>query len=257
MALLEARRLCKNFEGLKAVVDFDMAVEPGEIVGLIGPNGAGKTTVFNLITGMVPLTSGTVQFRGEPLVGLRPNMIARKGIARTFQNIRLFKGMTVLDNVRAIFHPRITYGLSAGVARGSRYAAEEARILEKSRELLAVLNLGKREQDRAGSLPYGDQRRVEIARALALEPALVLLDEPAAGMNPNEVVRMVDLIRSIKTAFNLTVVVIEHQMGLVMNLCERIIVMDFGQIISTGTPVQVRNDPLVLEAYLGKGVKTA
>jgi len=255
--LLEISDLYKNFEGIKAVQHFDMNVDEGEIVGLIGPNGAGKTTVFNLVTGLQEATSGAVRYNGESLMGLRPCVIASKGIARTFQNIRLFKGMTVLDNVRSVFHCRIRYGFYDAILHTGRYADEETHIRDKALELLDVFNLASRADAVAGSLPYGDQRRLEIARALALEPKTILLDEPAAGMNPNEVGTLVQLIRSIKQRFTLTVVVIEHQMGLVMNLCERIIVMDFGEIIAAGNPFEVRTNPLVLEAYLGKGVKTA
>lgn len=257
MPLLEVKNLCKDFGGLRAVANFNLQLEAGEIVGLIGPNGAGKTTVFNLITGMILPTSGSITFQGESLVGLPPFKISAKGIARTFQNIRLFKNMTVLDNVRAVFHLRIGYNLLDAALHSPRYAAEEERITARARELLAMLNLTSREQDKAGSLPYGDQRRLEIARALALKPKLLLLDEPAAGMNPQEVARLVELIRFIKDKFDLTVLLIEHQMGLVMNLCERLVVMDFGQIIAEGTPREVRNNPQVLEAYLGKGVTVA
>ena len=257
MPLLEVRELTKDFGGLRAVNNFNMAIEEGEIVGLIGPNGAGKTTVFNLITGMIPPSMGVVNFRDESLLGLRPYKIAAKGVARTFQNIRLFKEMTVLDSVKAVFHNRIKYNLLDSFMHTPRYRAEEERITEKALELLNTLKLGQRVGDQAGSLPYGEQRRLEIARALALEPTLLLLDEPAAGMNPREVAWLVELIRFVKERFNLTVLLIEHQMGLVMNLCERLVVMDFGQIIAEGLPEEIRENPQVLEAYLGKGVTVA
>lgn len=257
MPLLEIKDLTKDFGGLRAVNSFRMEIEEGEIVGLIGPNGAGKTTVFNLATGMIPPTSGSIRFKNESLVGLPPFKVASRGIARTFQNIRLFKEMTVLDSVRTVFHQRIGYKLFDACLHTPRFAAEEDRITNKALDLLNTLNLGHRVDDKAGSLPYGEQRRLEIARALALEPSLLLLDEPAAGMNPKEVAWLVDLIRFVKERFDLTVLLIEHQMGLVMSLCERLVVMDFGQIIAEGLPEEVRNNPLVLEAYLGKGVTVA
>lgn len=253
MPLLEVRDLCKDFGGLRAVANFHLKMEKGEIVGLIGPNGAGKTTVFNLITGLIPPTSGSIIFQGENLVGLPPYKIAARGVARTFQNIRLFKDMSVLDNVRAVLHLHNGYRFWDAALHSPRFAKKEERILARAMELLEVMNLVSRSRDPAGSLPYGDQRRLEIARALALEPQLLLLDEPAAGMNPREVASLTELIRFIKEKFQLTVLVIEHQMGLVMNLCERIVVMDFGEIIAEGTPHEISNNPVVLEAYLGKG----
>ncbi|OAT83506.1 ABC transporter ATP-binding protein [Desulfotomaculum copahuensis] len=257
MPVLEVKNLSKNFGGLKAVNNFQLTMEEGEIVGLIGPNGAGKTTVFNLITGIYFPSAGTINFLGEQINGLPPFRICQKGIARTFQNIRLFKENTVLDNVRTVFHPRIKYGLLDALFRTPRFNAEEERVNREAMEFLAALNLADRSAHKASGLPYGDQRRLEIARSLACRPKLLILDEPAAGMNPNEVSRMVDLVRMIKEKFQLTILLIEHQMGMVMNLCERLVVMDFGQIIASGTPDEIRNNQMVLEAYLGKGATVA
>jgi len=251
--LLEITNLSVSFGGLKAVNNFSMTIEQGEIVGLIGPNGAGKTTVFNLITGYFRPTSGEVRFAGHSLLNLRPHQVARLGITRTFQNIRLFKANSVMDNVRVAFHTRTRYTMLDAFVRSPRFKAEERRVTERTLELLRTLGLARRAYDRADSLPYGDQRRLEIARALAGEPRLLLLDEPAAGMNPAEVKQMVELIKAIKEMFGLTILVIEHQMGLVMNLCQRVVVMDFGEIIAEGSPQEVRQNPAVLQAYLGKG----
>ncbi len=251
-ALLETRGLTKAFGGLAAVRDFNLALQPGELVGLIGPNGAGKTTVFNLITGMYAPTSGTVEFAGRRIDGQRPYRVYQAGIARTFQNIRLFGGLSVLDNVRVAHHHRGEVGLLGTVLRTRRFRAEERAVTERALEVLEVFGLAGRAQEVARNLPYGEQRRLEIARALVSEPRLLLLDEPAAGMNPFEVGRLMELIRFVRDRFRLTVLLIEHQMKVVMGVCERVVVMDFGTVIAAGSPEAVRLDRRVIEAYLGK-----
>lgn len=257
MPVLALENVCKSFGGLRAVNDFNMTVGEGEIVGLIGPNGAGKTTVFNMITGIYQPTSGKIEFMNQEITGMSPYMLCRRGIARTFQNIRLFRENTVLDNVRAVFHPRAGYNLLDAVFRTPRFKRNEGEITGRSMELLSALGLADRAGDKAGNLPYGAQRRLEIARALAGQPSLLLLDEPAAGMNPAEVAKMVELIREVKDKFALSVLLIEHQMNMVMKLCERLVVMDFGQVIATGLPAEIRDNPVVLEAYLGRGATVA
>ena len=257
MPILKIEEINKTFGGLKAVSHFSMSLEKGEIVGLIGPNGAGKTTIFNMITGIYEPTAGKITFDNQDITGLSPYRVCRQGIARTFQNIRLFKGNTVLDNVRTIFHPRAGYNLFDAIFRTPRFLRNERQITDEAMELLEALGLKDRAYDLAANLPYGAQRRLEIARALAGRPKLLLLDEPAAGMNPAEVVKMVELIKYVKEKFDLTVLLIEHQMGMVMRLCERLVVVDFGQIIATGLPAEIRNNPVVLQAYLGKGATVA
>ncbi len=250
--LLKIKELKKNFGGLVAVNNFSLTLPPGSLTGLIGPNGAGKTTVFNLITGMIEPSAGSIIFRGKEIVGLKPYQIYQLGIGRTFQNIRLFKELTVLDNVRVAYHHRGEYGLFDAIIRTPRFQREEKVVTERARELLSVLGLRLRERELAKNLPYGEQRRLEIARALIAEPQLLLLDEPAAGMNPAESCRLMELIQFIRERFNLTIFLIEHQMQVVMGVCEQVVVMDFGEIIAVGSPEEIRNNPRVIEAYLGK-----
>lgn len=249
--LLKATHVSEVFGGLKAVSDFNLHLNPGELVGLIGPNGAGKTTAFNLFTGVYQPTEGAIEFDGRSIVGLKPYQITQRGIARTFQNIRLFSELTVLDNVRIAFHDHVKYTVAEAVLRVGRYFGEEARITEESRKLLEIFKLADKAEDVAKNLPYGAQRRLEIARALAAKPKLLLLDEPAAGMNPQETQELMDMIRWIRDQFNLTVLLIEHDMSLVMGICERIYVLEYGQVIAAGTPDEIRQNPEVIRAYLG------
>ncbi len=260
--VLQISGLSKNFGGvmtaagyeggLWAVRDFDLSVAQGELVGLIGPNGAGKTTVFNMITGLLSSTSGDVKLNGQSLVRLPPHAITQLGVGRTFQNIRLFPRMTVLDNVRVAYHFRAGYGVAGAILHGESFESKERELTDKAQDLLALFHLQDRQEEIASNLPYGEQRRVEIARALASQPKLLLLDEPAAGMNPAESHTLMDMIRFIRDRFKLTIVLIEHQMRVVMGICEWITVMDFGQVIARGTAEEISNNPQVIEAYLGK-----
>lgn len=252
MPLLQAKSVTHYFGGLCAVSDFNLDLEKGELVGIIGPNGAGKTTVFNLITGVYKATRGSITMNGHELVGLKPNQVTALGIARTFQNIRLFKDLTVLDNVRIAHYSQVGYTAWESFFHIGRYRNEEARVAQNSLDLLAVFKLDSYADDLAKNLPYGLQRRLEIARALATKPSLLLLDEPAAGMNPNEIMLLMDFIRWIREEFDLTIILIEHQMRLVMGICERLKVLDFGATIAEGLPHEIQANPRVLEAYLGE-----
>ena len=249
--LLKTDNVSEVFGGLKAVADFNVHINQGELVGLIGPNGAGKTTAFNLITGVYQPTTGTIDFDGKSIVGLKPYQITQRGIARTFQNIRLFSELSVLDNVKIAYHCHVKYGLLESVLRMGRYMKEEEKIEEESLKLLKIFKLEDKAMEQAKNLPYGAQRRLEIARALAAKPKLLLLDEPAAGMNPQETNELMEMIRWIRKKFGLTVLLIEHDMSLVMGICERIYVLEYGMIIASGTPDEIKNDPEVIRASLG------
>jgi len=249
--LLNIEDLTMMFGGLRAVSDFDMSVPKGGLYGLIGPNGAGKTTVFNMITGIYLPTEGLITFKDQELNGMPPHTITQTGIARTFQNIRLFQNLTVLDNVRIAYHTHAGYGLMEAIARLGRFAHRERSVTERAQDFLAVFGLQDRQLEIAKNLPYGEQRRLEIARALASEPRLLLLDEPAAGMNPNETMELMDLIHFIRDEFSLSILLIEHQMRVVMGICEWITVMDFGEVIARGTPRDIQSNGKVVEAYLG------
>jgi len=250
-AILHIRDLTKRFGGLTAVDAVNFDVPEGGIVGLIGPNGAGKTTIFNLITGVYKPTSGSIEFRGRSIVGLEPFRIADMGITRTFQNIRLFKNLSVFDNVLTACHLSANYSFAEAILRLPRFRTQEKRLMAKAEELLDIMGLLGYKDLIANNLPYGLQRRLEIVRALALNPSLLLLDEPAAGMNPDETEQLMRLIVRIRDDFKLSVLVIEHHMDLIMGVCEHIIVLNFGEKIAEGSAEEVSRHPQVIEAYLG------
>ncbi|MDI6822959.1 MAG: ABC transporter ATP-binding protein [Bacillota bacterium] len=256
MSVLKVEGMTHYFGGLRAVYNYNLEIEMGQIRGLIGPNGAGKTTIFNLITGMYRPTSGRIVFDGQDIVGLPPHRIAARGIGRTFQNMMLWRHMTVLEHVKLAHYSRIDYGLVGAFLGTPRRHRQEAEIEERSYELLRMMGVDRFAQKVITELPYGAQRRVEIARALATQPKLLLLDEPTAGMNPEEMIEMVDTIRRIHGALGMAIFLIEHRMRVVMDLCETIQTLNFGEVIAEGTPDEIRNNPVVIEAYLGKEVVT-
>ncbi len=251
MTLLKANKITMQFGGLTAVSDFDLEIKNGEIIALIGPNGAGKTTAFNMITGVYKPTKGSIYLNDSDITGFRPDQITKKGIARTFQNIRLFKDLSVLDNVLIANHLNIKSSILEAALKLPRYKREERKMYEKSMELLKKVGLADLRDEKSSSLPYGKQRRLEIARALATEPKLLLLDEPAAGMNPKETEDLTLFIKQIRDEFDLTIFMIEHHMQVVMGISDRIYVFDYGVTIAQGTPYEIQNNQKVIEAYLG------
>lgn len=261
MAILTLDKVTKSFGGLTAVSNVNIELNRGELVGLIGPNGAGKTTIFNLLTGVYKPTSGSISLETSngnvELGGKKPYNVTKLGLARTFQNIRLFKELSTLDNVRIAMHQSIGYGLPTAVTHMGKYFSEEKRLLEEAEALLDIFDMADKRHELAKNLPYGEQRHLEIVRAMATKPQLLLLDEPAAGMNPNETKHLTETIAKIRKDYDLTVFLIEHDMSLVMNICERIYVLDYGMVIASGSPEVVKNDKKVIEAYLGEDMSDA
>ena len=250
--LLVAKDISISFGALKAVDNFNLEINSGELIGLIGPNGAGKTTVFNILTGVYNASSGEYTLDGENVIKTSTSALVKKGLARTFKNIRLFKYLSVLDNVVAAYNFRMRYGILSGMLRFPNFWKEEKEAKEKAMSLLKIFNLDKYANMHAGNLPYGEQRKLEIARAMATEPKILLLDEPAAGMNPKETEDLMNTIKLIRDKFGIAVLLIEHDMKLVLGICERLLVLNYGQILASGDPKEVINNPKVVEAYLGK-----
>lgn len=251
MSLLKVEGISISFGGLRAVSNFSLDLGEQELVGLIGPNGAGKTTIFNMLTGVYHPEAGEIMLNGRSVAGMPPYKINRMGIARTFQNIRLFNDLSVLDNVKIAYQYLGGYSWRDAIFRSKRYHRKEKEITEWAMELLTIFGLAKNREELARNLPYGAQRRLEIARALATKPKLLLLDEPAAGMNPQETMDLMSLVKKVRAEFDLTILLIEHDMSFVMNLCERIIVLDYGQTIAEGAPDEIKSNPRVIQAYLG------
>ncbi|MFK5884038.1 MAG: ABC transporter ATP-binding protein [Candidatus Izemoplasma sp.] len=252
MAILEVKNLTIKFGGLTAVDNFDISVEEGELVGLIGPNGAGKTTIFNLLTGVYSPTSGSITLSGKSTLNKKPSEIVMLGSSRTFQNIRLFREMTVIDNIKVAYHNEMSYSLLTSILKTKKFHKEEKKAEQVAYDLLKVFGLESYRDELSKNLPYGKQRKLEIARALATKPKILLLDEPAAGMNPQETEELMATIKSIKDDFNVSILLIEHDMKLVMGICERIVVVDYGKIIAKGTPKEIRSNKNVIKAYLGE-----
>lgn len=252
MTLLKVDQMTMRFGGLTAVSQFSLDIHHNDLIGLIGPNGAGKTTVFNMLTGVYAPTEGRIEFLSEDITGLKPYEITKKGIGRTFQNVRLYKKMTVLDNVKVSFNEQCRLTLLESVFRGPRFYRKEQEIEQKALELLKIFKLDSKAHELASNLPYGEQRRLEIARALATTPELLLLDEPAAGMNPQETMELMHLIQWIREKFEVAILLIEHDMKLVMGICEKIAVLNYGCLIAMGTPQEIKNNEDVIKAYLGQ-----